>query len=82
MAIMPGYVSKDGDGVVNKIILPHEIIDKQLKEVGVDGYIDPTTGLLLPRSEESHRIITQRLLAPRQIHPRNNTETKTRGTQG
>jgi hypothetical protein len=65
---------------MSKIILPHQVVDKQLKDHGLDGYIDPGTGLLLPRSAESERIIRERLegiLTARQIHASNNTGTET-----
>jgi hypothetical protein len=44
-----------------KIILPTELVDQQLKETGIDGLIDPGTGLLLPRSPEAEKIIRDRL---------------------
>jgi hypothetical protein len=68
---------------MSKIILPHQLVDKQLKDAGVDGYIDPTTGLLLPYSAESERIIRERLehLSARPtVQPRNNIRTARRRT--
>lgn len=68
---------------MSKIILPHQIVDKQLKDAGLDGYIDPGTGLLLPYSAESERIIRERLenlSVTRTVHTRNNTATKSRRT--
>jgi len=66
---------------MSKIILPYQLVDKQLKDVGLDGYIDPGTGLLLPYSAESERIIRERLehlSVTRTVHTRNNTTAKTR----
>lgn len=33
---------------MNKIILQHELVDEQLRQIGMDGYVDPDTGLFLP----------------------------------
>lgn len=44
----------------NGLWLPTEVNDEALKEVGIEGYIDPTTGLMLPYSEEAQKIILER----------------------
>lgn len=64
---------------MSKLILPYQLVDKQLKDAGLDGYIDPSTGLFLPRSAESEHIIRSRLeqlSTARAVQPRNNTRTK------
>lgn len=68
---------------MSKLILPHQLVDKKLKEAGLDGYLDPTTGLLLPYSAEAERIIRERLegaIAAREVQPRNNIRTARRST--
>jgi hypothetical protein len=67
--------------MTRQIILPRELADEKLKELGVDGYIDPTTGLLLPYSAESERIIRERLEdlhTARAVHASDNPATKDR----
>ncbi len=68
---------------MSKIIRPHELVDKQLRDAGCDGYIDPGTGLLLPYSAESERIIRERLehlSATREVQSSDNIATPRRRT--
>jgi hypothetical protein len=65
---------------MSKLILPRELVDKQLKDMGIDGYLDPGTGLLLPYSAESERIIRERLeslYAARKVFPSDDLTTQT-----
>jgi hypothetical protein len=62
----------------NGLMLPSEFVDQQLKARGIEGYVDPTTGLFLTSDNEQAR----ELLAARKIHPRKYTPAKRRRPQG
>jgi hypothetical protein len=64
----------------NGLITPTEVADEELRNVGVEGYIDPVTKLLLPKSEESLAIIQRRLSTARAVHPTDDTPAKRRRT--
>jgi hypothetical protein len=45
----------------NGLWTPTEVKDEELRNLGVDGYIHQTTGLLLPDSDEANKIIADGL---------------------
>jgi hypothetical protein len=51
----------------NGLIFPFEFMDQQLQAKGIEGYVDPLTGLFVVRDNEPAR----QLLTTRQVHPRN-----------
>lgn len=61
----------------NGLILPFEFVDQQLKAQGIDGHVDPGTGLFITKDNEPAR----RLLATKRVRPRKYTGTKIRRPQ-
>lgn len=60
----------------NGLILPFEFVDQQLKERGIQGHVDPTTGLFLTVDNDQ----AKQLLTTRKVHPTNHTGTQRRRT--
>jgi hypothetical protein len=49
----------------NGIILPFEFVDQQLKERGIKGHVDSSTGLLLVEDNEPAKQFLSKPLQPR-----------------
>jgi len=62
----------------NGLILPSEFVDMQLKERGIEGHVDPATGLFLAVDNDQ----AKQLLTTRKVHPRNYSGTKRGRTKG
>jgi len=56
----------------NGLILPFEFVDQQLKAKGIDGHVDPRTGLFITKDNEPAR----QLLTTKRVRPRKYTGTK------
>lgn len=61
----------------NGIILPFEFVDQQLKERGIKGHVDSSTGLLLVEDNEQARTFIRKPL-----QPKHNSATPDRRTSG
>lgn len=63
----------------NGLMLPFEFVDKQLKAQGIEGHVDTTTGLFIPRDNEPARRF---LTAAREIRTRKYSGTTFRRPKG
>ena len=61
----------------NGIILPFEFVDQQLKERGIKGCVDSSTGLLIVEDNEPARSFIRKPL-----QPKHNSTAKSRRTTG